>query len=316
VEAARGAERREKESVLITAYRDQLMFARPWTRLALLRALWFISTLLLLAHEAHAQDLGSRTFLFSEPEFEEAEEPDEIETDRDSFTPATRNVASGRIIVESAWSFVDQRRVAETHSLPELIARIGLNDWLELRLGWNYEVGGAASAVSGNASNFEESLAGELERDSQLSYGLKAALTSQRGFRPRTALIVQGGTPTSGKDPASQVVTSFVAGWTLPNDWKWDTALRYGFDSAEGDHFNIWAPSTVLRIPLAESWATHGEFFSVISQGQAHDRAQHYFSTGLHYLVNSDLEVGFRVGWGLNQDAANFFSNVGFGWRY
>ena len=79
-------------------------------------------------------------------EEEEAEE-DEIETDRDSFTPATTTAGWQRLIVESAWSFIDNRRVPDTNSLPELVVRYGLNDWLELRLGWNWEAGGAPNTI-------------------------------------------------------------------------------------------------------------------------------------------------------------------------
>src|SRR6187401_1337813 len=61
----------------------------------------------------------------------EAEE-DEIETDRDSFTPATTLAGYQRLIVESAWSFIDNRHVPDTNSLPELVTRYGINDWLEL----------------------------------------------------------------------------------------------------------------------------------------------------------------------------------------
>jgi hypothetical protein len=39
-------------------------------------------------------------------------------------------------------------------------------------------------------------------------------------------------------------------------------------------------------------------------------------SPGIHYLVTPDLEAGIRVGWGVSDDAANFFSNVGIGLRY
>ena len=38
--------------------------------------------------------------------------------------------------------------------------------------------------------------------------------------------------------------------------------------------------------------------------------------TGTHYLLTPNLEIGVRVGWGLNQDAANFFANTGVGWRW
>ena len=246
----------------------------------------------------------------------ESEEEDEIETDRDSFTPATTTAGYRRFIVESAWSFIDNRTVPETHSFPELITRYGINDWLEVRLGWNYEVGGAANTVSGNASDPEDPTQNEIERDSQFFYGLKAALTSQSGWRPQSAVIFQAGTPTYGKDTATQMFATYAVGWQFQNRWKWDTAMRYGYDSSEGDHFNIWAPSTVLKIPLGEQWAVHAEYFGSISQGRQRNSSQHFFSPGIHYLVTRDLEVGIRVGWGLNDSTPNFFSNVGFGWRY
>jgi hypothetical protein len=77
------------------------------------------------------------------------EGPDEIETDRDSFTPATTTAGRGRLIGESAYTFLDHRGVKEMHSFPELILRYGLAERVELRLGWNYEVGGAGNDVSG-----------------------------------------------------------------------------------------------------------------------------------------------------------------------
>lgn len=260
----------------------------------------------------------ARPFPYSAPlEFGgEAEEPDEIETDRDSFTPATTTAGRRRLIVESAWSFLDNRAVPDTNSLPELVTRYGLNDWLELRLGWNWEAGGAPNTISSGGSAPEATTGNAVERDSQLFYGLKAALTSQDGWRPQSSLILQAGTPTFGKDTATQLISTYAFGWRLRNGWKWDSAIRYGYDSSAGDHFNLWAPSTVLKVPLGEKWAVHGEYFGVFTDGRERDSVLHYFSPGVHYLVTPDLEVGIRVGWGLNDQAANFFSNAGFGWRY
>ena len=204
----------------------------------------------------------------------------------------------------------------DTHSLPEFVGRYGLNDWLELRIGWNYEVGGAPNSISGGAGDPEFATENELERESQLSYGFKAALTSQYEWRPQSAVILQAGTPTSGNDTATQLIATYVFGWQLANRWKWDSSMRYGYDSVEHDHFNIWAPSTVLKITLSEQWNTHAEYFGVFSQGRERDGVQHYFSPGVHYLLTPDFEIGLRVGWGLNDQAANFFSNAGLGWRY
>jgi hypothetical protein len=50
--------------------------------------------------------------------------------------------------------------------------------------------------------------------------------------------------------------------------------------------------------------------------GKAENSTQHYVSPGVHYLVTDDLEVGVRLGWGLNDQSARFFANVGFGWRF
>src|SRR5580704_17905026 len=61
----------------------------------------------------------------------EAADRDEIETDRDSFTFATSTVAPRKTVVETSYSFIDNRAGPETHSFPELLARRGVNDWLE-----------------------------------------------------------------------------------------------------------------------------------------------------------------------------------------
>src|SRR5262245_37102215 len=286
------------------------MLAYRWQNLA-----WLVTCR--LAGLCLAQEPPGRLIVLESRDSESEEaEPDEIETDRDSFTPATTTAGFRRLIVESAWSFIDNRSVPDTNSLPELVTRFGISDWLELRLGWNWEAGGAANAISTGGSDPELPTERRVERDSQLFYGFKAALTTQNAWRPQSAVILQAGTPTFGKDTATALFATYVFGWQLPNRWKWDSAMRYSYDSSEGDHFNIWAPSTVLKIPIGERWAVHGEYFGVFSQGRAQDRSQHYFSPGVHYLVTRDLEVGIRVGWGLNHDAANYFNNIGFGWRY
>jgi hypothetical protein len=246
----------------------------------------------------------------------EGEEEEAIETDRDSFTPATRLVGKGLFIFESAYSFLDNRGVKETHSLPEALLRYGLLERLELRLGWNYEVGGAGNDVSGSGFAEDELGGPGLERESTLSYGIKAAVTRQEEWVPRSAIILTGLTPTSGRETAAQFVGTYVLGWELPNCWQLDTAIRYGTATEEQDHFSVWAPSAVIRVPVGESWNVHAEWFSIFSSGRTHESTRHFFSPGVHYLVTENIEVGVRVGWGLNDQSARFFSNVGFGWRF
>lgn len=269
--------------------------------------------------------IGNLIVRGQDPEFEAVEsagelfpneEEDHIETDRDSFTPATTIVGQGRSILEFAYSYIDNRDVFDTHSFPESLLRYGLNERIELRLGWNYEVGGAANAVSGSSIGEVEEEGAKLERESEISYGLKWAVTEQDGWRPQSAFIAQAFTPTSGPDTYTDFVGTYVVGWELENGYQLDGSLRYCSTSEESDHFNQWAPSVVVKVPVADRWYGHVEYFAIASSGRAEEKSVHYFSPGVHYLVTPDLEVGIRFGWGLNQDASNFFNNVGVGWRF
>jgi hypothetical protein len=265
----------------------------------------------LASDTAHAQLLD-----VASPEGQElAADEEHIETDRDSFTPATTTAGCGRWILESAYSFIDNRDTFETHSFPELLVRYGVSEDVELRLGWNYEVGGASNPVSG--SSVGESAAGAmLERESQIAYGLKVALTEQEDWLPQSAFIAQGFTPTSGPSRNTDFVATYVFGWELPNAWLLDAAIRYSLTSEEEDHFNQWAPSVVLKAPVAEQWNAHIEYFAIQSDGREDEKLVHFASPGVHYLVTPDLEIGVRFGWGLNDDSPRFFNNVGVGWRF
>lgn len=265
------------------------------------------------AASARAQQFFSSRQL---PNFEErGEERPELETDRDAFTPAVSTVGRGLTVFESSYSFIDNRRVAETHSLPESLVRLGIGDRFELRLGWNYEVGGAGDVVSGNSAS-EESSAGAIERESQLLYGFKTRLTEQRGWMPRSATIVQAYTPTSGASPATDYVLAYVFGWEFAERFRLDSSMRYGSEHDRHDVFNQWAPSVVLRAALNERWHAHVEYFGIYSDGAERDFSRAFVSPGAHYLVTENLELGVRVGWGLTNDAPSLFSNVGVGWRF
>lgn len=248
----------------------------------------------------------------------EAREP--IETDRDSFTPATVIAPRGRFILESAYSFIDNRRAKGTHSFPEFLLRYGATERIELRLGWNAEFGSGGSAVSGSGSTAEPLAESHgIEREYTISYGVKLRVTDQSEWLPRSIVILQGFTPTGGStgtSTATGFVATYAAGWSFRNRLQLDGSIRYFLESERGDRFNEWAPSVVLRVPLGEKWTAHAEYFASISSGKEVNTTHQFFSPGVHYLVTPDLEVGVRVGWGLNDQSARFFTNVGFGWQF
>ena len=241
-----------------------------------------------------------------------ADRPDEIETDRDSFTFAPTTAGTQRTILEASYSFIDNRLGPEAHSVPELLVRRGLGDKVELRVGFNYEAGGPGT-VSGNEIGGEDVIS---EYESRVLYGTKVETSEQAGWIPQSALIVQGYTPTYGPTTQSTVVAGEAFGWRFANGWEWNSAMRYGTGFVEEDAFNQWAPSSVLKIPIGERWNVHAEYFSIFSSGKELPLNIQYISFGGHVLVTKDLELGLRYGWGLNESTPNFFTNLGVGVRY
>lgn len=249
------------------------------------------------------------------------EETGEIETDRDSFTPATTLTPHGRTIFESAWTWVDNRDAKDTHSLPEVLLRHGVTERIELRFGTNYEIGGEASHASGSHGggrrrNNAVPTGDGLHEEANVSYGVKFDTSDQSHWIPDSSLIVTGATPTSGEEAATRLVATYVFGWELENGWIWDSAIRYGLTGEGSEATNSWSPSTVVKFPMGERAKGHVEYFSILSDTPDGQIDKHYVSPGVHYLITEELEIGVRVGWGLNDSASDFFSNVGIGWLY
>ncbi len=119
--------------------------------------------------------------------------------------------------------------------------RRGVGDWLEFRLGSNYEVGGAGSPVSGNVpSDLGEEA--RLEEESRVFYGVKAKLMDQCGLRPVSTVLIQGFTPTSGEATDTQMSATYIVGWESEGGVVWDSAIRDSSSRFEDDNCNVWAP--------------------------------------------------------------------------
>lgn len=239
-------------------------------------------------------------------------EREELETDRDSFTFAPTTSGAETSILETSYSFIDNRSGPESHSFPEVLVRRGLGTRIEARFGVNYEAGGAGT-VSGSEFGGEDI---ETEEESRILYGTKIETSDQDGLRPRSAALLQGFTPVSGPSQRSTLMVGESFGWRFAGGWEWTTAMRYGTGFDQHDSFNQWAPSSVVKVPVGDRWNAHVEYFGIFSTQKRVPLNVQYASVGGHVLPTDDLEIGLRVGWGLNDTSPGFFSNVGFGWRY
>jgi hypothetical protein len=239
----------------------------------------------------------------------------ELGTDRDAFTPSTLTVPEGTRLTEGSYVYIDNLDSPPTNSYPELLLRVPVADWLEVRFGANYCDNGGGYIVT-NAEGGEGRDDGTLFYESSVLYGFKAIATRQDGLLPQSCVIVEAFTPTYGDFSSTIPVATYALGWKTDADWRLDAAIRYVYAESRTGWFDKWAPSIVLRVPATERWEVHMEYFSSFTVGLPDEKTSPFVSPGTHYMLTDNLEVGIRIGWGLTRDAAAFFSDAGFGWRF
>lgn len=239
----------------------------------------------------------------------------ELDADRDAFTPVTHTVERGHALVETAYTYIENRTGPATHSLPELLVRAGILDRVELRFGVNYEAGSGGSVVTAVESG-EGVGGGEFTTEASLLYGLKAVVSEQDGWLPRSVGIVEAYTPTAGHVWATEPAATYAFGWELDEGQRIDAGIRYVFAASEEGTFDKWMPSMVLRWPMSERLEVHAEWFGAWTDGLEDEKVRSFAGPGGHFVLFPGGELGYRCGWGLTEDAANFYSDVGFAMRY
>lgn len=75
---------------------------------------------------------------------------EELETDRDSFTFAPTTMGLDTSILETSYSFIDNRNGPEAHSFPELLLRHGITRKIEARRRFFKHRGGLAVLMACN----------------------------------------------------------------------------------------------------------------------------------------------------------------------
>ena len=238
----------------------------------------------------------------------------DIDADRDAFTPSTSLVDTKHSLIESAFTFIDVRNGPDTYSFPEFLFRKRISDGFELRLGVNQEIGSSGNVVTAIESG--EGLGDILSSETSLFYGLKTHLTDQSGWIPRSVVIVEAFTPVASDVWNTEPVASVVWGWELPDYYRFDAAFRYVYAASEEGTFNRWQPSVALRMPVTERFEIHAEWFGTWTTGHINDTVRPFAGPGCHLLIAKGFELGLRMGWGLTQDAANFFVNAGTAYRF
>jgi hypothetical protein len=233
-----------------------------------------------------------------------------LASDRPDFTEASTTVGRRVVQLEMGYTYFaddDGPNHTNTHSYPELLARIGiLAEWLEFRIAYNH------ATVT---DDFGPGPAIETSGGEDLYLGFKLALTPQEGILPEMALMPQWTVP-SGAD-------AFTAGEVLPGvNWLygWDindflstagsTQINKAIDDLDEVYYEL-AQSWTIGYSFTEHWGGYTEWFVLVPSGSDAALTEHYFNGGFIFPVTNDLQLDIRAGVGLSDASDDYFAGVG-----
>jgi len=239
-----------------------------------------------------------------------------IETERNSYTFSRQTLAQGQKIAEISYSYIKIGKEAAKHSYPEFIGRYGVTDDFEFRFGYNLESGNDKQAAESEALDKFG-----INSAQQAFYGFKYQVSEQlpgRRWVPDSDVMINGVTPIASIPSTTQISAGYAFGWELSNEWNLDAAVKWQTDRLAKDHYDVWSPSAVLKIPFGrqKKWFTHIEYFGLYSSGKRKEFCLNLLDSGLHYFLTPNWEIGTIVGFGLTPESQGLFLNFGSGLRF
>ncbi len=242
-------------------------------------------------------------------------------TDRPDFTESTEAVPIGRFQLEMGYTFTYDKEddvKTSSHTAPEFLLRIGLAEDFELRLiweGYSYEF---------TAFETRTRVGRPVDRDdwsqgsNDFNIGFKYKLFEQDGLLPHFGVIVGMSMPTgSAGFSAGDVEPEAVLLWAYDVTDDFSVAGNVGLFllNDEDDHFFQTSASLSLAYAITDRVGVYGEYFGFYPNAE-HADAAHTLNGGVTYLVNNNVQLDWRAGVGLNEEADDFFTGVGISVRW
>ena len=227
---------------------------------------------------------------------------EEIVTDRPDFTESPNTVDSGHFQFELGYTFVEDTDLkVKEQTVPEMLTRIGLADDLEARVVF---VGFESSEVSGN----------KVEGVSDLGLGFKHNMYEQNGIIPDLSFITELYLPTSDASNDVRPLLKYLWGYDLD---KISITGNFNFSAPEGEdgRYFEYSNSVAVGTSLTSKLGAYIEYFGIYPVDDVIEPAESYLNGGFTLLANSDVQFDLRAGFGLNEDAANFFTGIGLSFR-
>jgi len=273
--------------------------------------LWAAGSALLPLESVAAQDVAKPTDRQDAP----------LVTDRPDFTESTDAVPTGRLQLEGGYTFTFDREGPDRvrgHTAPELLLRVGLAENFELRLGWEGYTWSEEQSAGETRSGRRVTRETWTQGGHDVSLGIKYKLLEQDGAIPHFGVIAEMSVPSGSTVVSSgDVEPGVVLLWAYDVSDSFAVAGNFGLGvpTDGGQRFVQTSASLSFAFSLSERWGAYAEYFGTYPNQRGSDCA-HSVNGGLTYLISDDVQLDWRIGAGLNEEADDFFTGVGFAWRW
>jgi hypothetical protein len=245
-----------------------------------------------------------------------------ISFDRDSPAPVKERfdlgdritaVTQGRVQIEGGYVYTHDRVAGvgvSEHVLPDMLLRVGLTERLELRFGW-----------PGYVSTHYDGPAGAYTIDQTLdpNVGFMLDLFPQQGWRPQTAVLASVPITLHGNPltmSSMQPLTEILYCWYPGERWTVGGTTGFSLFDQNGDDYVQFQQSVNADYLVADRLGAFLEWTMLVDHGSADDGSQHLLGSGLTFLWTERIQVGWRVGVGLNTRAPDFLTGIRFAFRF
>lgn len=226
--------------------------------------------------------------------------PEPISTDRPDQTETPDIVPKGMFQMETGFSFEKAGKDSKNYILPTTLVKYGFNDIFEFRLIAEYSI--------------DETGTEKISGISPIIIGFKANLCEEKGILPKTSFIAHMSIP---EFASKELQTTYYAPrFRFTMQHTLSDKIRLGYNlGAEWDG-ETPEPEFIYTLTggfdLSEKVGCYVEVFGFAPQK---DVAYHSIDGGFTYLISDNFMIDVSGGFGITENAPDYYTAVGFSFR-
>lgn len=251
--------------------------------------------------------------LLTWPLLAQADEKDQIVTDRPDFVESSNVVGAGRFQIETSFA-LDRNKAngvkERTYSTPTLL-RFGISDNLEARI----ETDGRMRLVTDDLNTGSRSTDNGY---ADLSVGLKWHVADAQGASPSLGLLAHVDLDSGSRAfraPGKGGSLRLAAEWELPDDFSLGVMPGIAWKPDDNDAGGGRHASGIFGIVLGKEWSERFRSFIEYSAPQIakgrHGGNVATFDIGAAYLLADTVQVDAALSRGLNKNTPDWSWTVG-----